>query len=156
VNEVEASVVVPVEPLAAFELFTRDVDRWWRPGPRYWGSRTRGHRFEPWVGGRFVVVHDLETGDGHELGRIEVWKPGRLLRFTWRQGNWRPDEVTWVEVSFERAGDGTRVRLRHFGFDAIESEVGWDVGYAAGWRELLGHYAEAVVPVASDRRAAQR
>jgi hypothetical protein len=43
-------------------------------------------------------------------------------------------------VSFEPDDMGTRVELRHYGFDAITSEVGCDVGYAAGWRELLGHY----------------
>jgi uncharacterized protein YndB with AHSA1/START domain len=144
VNEVEVSVDVPIPPLEAFELFTSGIDEWWRPGPRYWGSRTLGHRFEPWFGGRLIVVHDRETGQGYELGRIEAWEPGTLLRFTWRQPNWLPHEVTWIDVVFAAAHGGTRVTLRHYGFDAIESDVGCDVGYAAGWRELLGHYAESV------------
>jgi hypothetical protein len=96
-------------------------------------------------------VRDRETGEGPELGRVEVWEPGERLLFTWRQPNWRPDEVTRVEVRFEHEADGTRVTLRHFGFDAVTSEIGCDVGYAAGWRELLAGYA-GFVPTASFER----
>jgi uncharacterized protein YndB with AHSA1/START domain len=72
----------------------------------------------------------------------------RLL-FTWRQPNWDAHELTRVEVLFEPEAAGTRVTLRHFGFDGIRSEVGCDVGYAHGWRELLDGYAEVggAVPV---------
>jgi uncharacterized protein YndB with AHSA1/START domain len=140
VNEVEAAVTVPVAPAEAFELFTRDVDRWWRRGERYGGSSVVGHRFEPWIGGRFVqVLHDRDT----ELGRIVVWEPPSRVAFSWRQGNWRPDEVTRIEVTFTPVSGGTQVLLRHFGFDGIESQVGCEIGYSAGWAELLGWFAEA-------------
>jgi uncharacterized protein YndB with AHSA1/START domain len=141
VNEVQAEVVVPVPPARAFAYFTADVDRWWRRGERYGGPDVVGHRFEPWVGGRFLQLF----ADGESaLGQIVAWEPPRLLAFSWRQRNWEPGEATEVEVTFEQEGAGTRVLLRHHGFDGITSDVGCDVGYRAGWAELLGWLGEAI------------
>lgn len=141
-NEARAEVTVEASPERAFELFTRDVDHWWRRGERYGGPDVLGHRFEPWVGGRFIQV--LADREG-ALGEITVWDPPRRIVFSWRQGNWEPDEVTHVEVTFTPATSGTRVALRHYGFDSVRSQVGCDVGYQAGWEELLGWYADALV-----------
>jgi uncharacterized protein YndB with AHSA1/START domain len=140
-NEVRAEISVPVPRERAFVLFTADVDRWWRPGERYGGPDVLGHRFEPWVGGRFVEqLADRER----ELGRITAWSPPERLAFSWRQSNWRPDESTEVAVSFEQVDGGTRVCLRHHGFDGVSSDVGCEVPYSVGWRELLGWFNDAV------------
>jgi uncharacterized protein YndB with AHSA1/START domain len=141
VDEVEAEVVVDVEPGRAFELFTSGVDKWWRRGEKYGGVGVLGHRFDPYVGGEFTqILEDREA----PLGHITVWEPPSRLVFTWRQGNWRPDEATEVEVTFAGTGDGaTRVVLRHRGFDRITSDIGCDVGYRAGWAELLSWFGEA-------------
>jgi uncharacterized protein YndB with AHSA1/START domain len=141
VNEVRASVTVPVSQERAFDLFTRDVDRWWRRGERYGGADVVGHRFDPGVGGRFVQV--LANGEA-PLGDILVWEPPRRLAFSWRQKNWLPDEITRVEVTFAPADGGTEVVLRHHGFAQVKSDVGCDVGYAAGWTELVGWYGDAI------------
>lgn len=61
-----------------------------------------------------------------------------------RQCNWRSDEVTEVEVRFEAVAEGTRVRLRHHGFDSITSDVGCEVGYETGRHELLGWYSQSI------------
>jgi uncharacterized protein YndB with AHSA1/START domain len=140
-NEVQAAVRVPVAPSRAFELFTANVDVWWRKGERYGGTAVLGHRFDPYVGGQFVQI--LQDRDA-PLGDILDWDPPRLLRFTWRQSNWLPDEVTYVEVTFTPDADGTRVLLRHEGFDDVNSDIGCDVGYRAGWAELMGWFAESV------------
>jgi uncharacterized protein YndB with AHSA1/START domain len=141
VNEVEATVVVAADPARAFALFTDEVDRWWRRGERYGGPEVTGHRFEGHVGGRFL---ELSGGAEKPLGFITVWDPPARLAFTWRQGNWTPGEVTEVMVTFAAEDGGTRVTLRHRGFARIVSEVGCEVGYAAGWRELLGWYRESI------------
>jgi hypothetical protein len=47
-----------------------------------------GHRFEPWLGGRFL---EIAANAEHELGRITIWEPPGRLEFSWRQGNWAPD-----------------------------------------------------------------
>jgi uncharacterized protein YndB with AHSA1/START domain len=141
VNEVEATVLVATDPARAFTLFTDEVDRWWRRGERYGGPEVTGHRFEGHVGGRFL---ELSEEAEHALGFVTVWEPPSRLAFTWRQGNWTPGEVTEVMVTFAAEDGGTRVTLRHRGFARIVSEVGCEVGYAAGWRELLGWYRESI------------
>jgi uncharacterized protein YndB with AHSA1/START domain len=141
VNEVRATVVVAADPARAFTLFTDDVDRWWRRGERYGGPEVTGHRFEGRVGGRFL---ELSEETENALGVITVWDPPDRLAFTWRQSNWTPGEVTEVAITFVAEDGGTRVTLRHRGFARIVSEVGCEVGYAAGWRELLGWFEESI------------
>jgi hypothetical protein len=42
------SVSVAVPQALAFEVFTREVDRWWRQGPRFRiAGRRRGRRVDP-------------------------------------------------------------------------------------------------------------
>jgi uncharacterized protein YndB with AHSA1/START domain len=138
VNEVRAEVTVNASPEEAFTLFTEHVDAWWRRGERYGGTDVVGHRFDAGVGGGFFeVLADRE----HELGRITIWEPPHRLAFSWRQGNWAPDETTEVEITFTASASGTTVALRHHGFERIRSDIGCDVGYADGWSELLGWFA---------------
>jgi len=143
-----AAVEVPCDPDAAFEVFTAQIGTWWRRGTRYWNDAAGGKelRFEPYVGGRLVEVHDLETGEGFEIGRVLAWEPGKRLVFTWRQDDWGPSEFTEVEVRFEAAGNGTRVTVEHGGWDRVPSAgAGVSEGYGQGWAELLGFYARAAV-----------
>lgn len=116
-DSVVVTTLVAVDPATAFEVFTEDVDRWWKRGPRYRVSGDRRLCFEPGVGGRLVVYQ--ESGGAHELGRILVWKPADRLVFEWRARNFEPDQVTEVDVRFEPADRGTRVTLEHRGWDGL-------------------------------------
>jgi uncharacterized protein YndB with AHSA1/START domain len=141
-----AAVEVPCDPEKAFDIFTRDIRTWWKRGTRYWNDAARGRelRFEPHAGGRLLEVHDLETGQGFEIGRVLAWEPGKRLVFTWRQDDWDPSESTEVEVRFEPAGSGTRVTVEHGGWDHVPSAgPGMSEGYGQGWAELLAFYAQA-------------
>src|SRR5205807_4756936 len=40
-NAVTATVEVAVDPATAFEVFTEEIDRWWRPGPIDWYDSVR-------------------------------------------------------------------------------------------------------------------
>jgi uncharacterized protein YndB with AHSA1/START domain len=143
-----ATVEVPCDPDTAFDIFTRDIGAWWKRGTRYWNDSAQGRelRFEPQVGGRLLEVHDLETGEGFEIGRVLAWEPGKRLVFTWRQDNWGPTETTDVEVRFEPSGSGTLVTVEHGGWDRVPSAgPGISEGYGQGWAELLGFYAQAAV-----------
>ena len=140
-NEVRAEVTVQASPERAFEIFTTEIDRWWHRGERYGGLDVTGHVLEPGVGGRLLEL----TADGErELGRVVTWEPPHRLAFTWRQSNWLTHELTAVEVTFHACDRGTRVLLRHNGFEAVRSQVGCDVGYEAGWAELLSWYASCL------------
>ena len=73
--------------------------------------------FEPGVGGRFV--ERSPNGEVFEVGKIHAWEPGSRLTFDWRLRNFRPDETTEVEITFEKISDGTRVTIEHRGWDTL-------------------------------------
>jgi uncharacterized protein YndB with AHSA1/START domain len=139
-----AEVLVEATPEHAFAIFTDEIALWWRTGTPYWNDAERGHsvRIEPGVGGRFVEVYDSETGEGFEVGRVTAWEPGRRLALTWTQVGWPEGVATDIEVTFEPAAEGTRVRLEHTGFERVPDAASFIGGYAAGWKDLLGWFAE--------------
>ncbi len=118
---VSVSIDVEVEPDVAFEVFTRELDAWWRRGPRfrfiapYAGTM----RLEPGVGGRLLHVQDEAAGRVFVVGHIEVWEPPGRFALTWRLPNFAPEQVTHVEVCFEPVADGTRVSVTHSGWDSV-------------------------------------
>ena len=81
---IRSSVDVPVDPATAFAVFTEEIDCWWIQGAINFHDTTRAiaKRIEPGVGGRILEVYDEESGDGLELGRITVWRPGEQLAWT--------------------------------------------------------------------------
>ena len=106
-RSVTSSVEVPLDPSAAFDVFTQELDSWWVPGPINFhdSSRAYANRMEPGVGGRIVEVYDEATGDGLELARMTVWEPG--ARLGWKS---TLDDVE-IEVRFEPSEQGTVVRV---------------------------------------------
>jgi uncharacterized protein YndB with AHSA1/START domain len=124
--QARVSVQVGVPPARAFEVFTREVDRWWRRGMqfRHAGSRRNIILIEPGVGGR--LFESIEGADGRshviELGAVEVWEPPSRLQLRWRNATFAAGEWTTVEVLFAPAGDGTRVTVMHRDWDAIRAD----------------------------------
>lgn len=144
-----AEVVVEAQPGEAFRIFTDEIGLWWRRNTPYWNDAERGLtvRIEPFVGGRFVEVYDLGTGEGFEVGRVTVWEPGARVRFTWHQIGWAESVATDVDLVFEPVGDGshTRVVLEHSGFERVgPAGEQFRAGYGGGWTTVLGWYAERV------------
>ncbi|RZS38901.1 activator of Hsp90 ATPase-like protein [Herbihabitans rhizosphaerae] len=132
---VRASVEVAVDPAEAFRVFTEEIDSWYRVD-RYTVldyRRTKEIAFEPWVGGRFLDVHDEHTREGVEMGRITAWEPGRRLSFVDMKG-------TEIEVTFASADTGTTVTIEHRGLARLAPA---DPARRYGWRVLLPWYASA-------------
>jgi uncharacterized protein YndB with AHSA1/START domain len=123
-DRIKVTTVLAVDPATAFEIFTEEVDAWWKHGPRYRFSvhRKGVMRFEPGVGGRLVEEYDGAVGDLFEVGRVLEWKPAECLAFEWRGRNFEPGQVTRVEIRFEAVEAGTRVTLEHRGWDALPSD----------------------------------
>jgi uncharacterized protein YndB with AHSA1/START domain len=119
------SVSVAVPPEVAFEIFTNEIDRWWRRGIkfRHAGRRSGFIRLEPHVGGRLFESIDGERGPQvFEVGRVNAWDPPRLLAFSWRNANFAAEEETSVEVSFSATVQGTIVRVTHRGWASLRAD----------------------------------
>jgi uncharacterized protein YndB with AHSA1/START domain len=119
-DNVVVTTRVAVAPETAFEIFTVEIDAWWRHGPRFRPGFTRKSvmRIEPGIGGRLLETYD-DGGDPVELGRISLWEPGARLVLDFRAQNFLPGQVTEVEIRFEPELDGTRVTLEHRGWSQI-------------------------------------
>jgi len=161
-DRARVEVFVAVERAVAFDVFTREIDLWWRRGPKYRvsGKRPGVLQFEPRAGGRlFETIGSGTSTRLHEIGTVRVWDPPARLVFEWRGVNFRPGESTEVEVVFEEARDGTRVRLTHTGFAALRPDHPVRHGLAGAdfvrfiglwWGELLSSFREHGTPPAPD------
>lgn len=120
-----ATVFVAVSPETAFDVFTREIDLWWRQGARFRiaGRRRGALAFEPGLGGRLFETFELPAGARtFEVGRVVAWDPPRGLELEWRGVNFKPHEKTRVEVSFRPSGTGTLVSVHHTGFAALPDD----------------------------------
>lgn len=126
-DDAHVEIEVDVEPATAFDVFTRDIAAWWRRDRSLWQD-TGELRFEPGVGGR-LLLRDTE------VGRISAWEPGPRLAFSYGPPGGDPDDRTDVEVRFEAIEHGTRVVLRHGGWQK-QSWAGQLAGFA---RHSLEH-----------------
>lgn len=118
-SKVFIALRVKATPERAFEAFTAEIGRWWRPNPLFQTTpRDPGLlAFEPGEGGR--LTETLKNGKVFEIGRIRAWQPPDRLVFSYRQANFPPDLETEVEVRFEPVGEETRVSVEHRGFDRV-------------------------------------
>ena len=123
VVKVQTFVRVPVRE--AFDVFTLELDAWWRRGPRYRvGGKQEGPlHLEPRLGGRVFQQYGAAGSSLHEMGTITAWDPPGHFAFTWRGINFAPgDPSTTVEVWFVQGEDGTRVTLEHRGFASLRPD----------------------------------
>ena len=118
------SVSVAVAQATAFDVFTREIDLWWRRGPRFrFGRRPGMLSFETSLGGRLFESFPSESGTHViEVGRVTVWEPPSRLVFTWRNVNFADDESTEVEVLFAPTDTGTLVTVQHRGWGALRAD----------------------------------
>lgn len=124
-DQARVSVLVEVEPEAAFRIFTEDIDLWWRRGIPY---RVAGKgqgvlRLEPGLGGRLFESIDSPSGVRTvDFGRVTAWEPPARLVLEWRNVNFAPSERTEVEVTFAPSPSGTLVTVVHRGWAAIRPD----------------------------------
>ena len=111
---VRVTVYVEVDPATAFQVFTDEIDTWYRRGPHNFFDPVRAVsvRFEPAVGGRLLEVYDETSGDAREMGRVIAWEPGSRLML-------RDAKDTDIELTFEAHGNQTKVTLEHRGLERL-------------------------------------
>ena len=121
-DSASATVFVAVPPDVAWDVFTTEIDLWWRTGPRYRIAGRRAGRlcFETGPSGRLFETFETESGSHtFEVGRVTAWEPPARLEMEWRVVNFAPGEKTFVTVLFAPSRDGTLVTVRHRGFAAL-------------------------------------
>ena len=125
-SRVIVALRVKANATRAFEVFTREINAWWRPNQLFQFTRRSPGvlAIEPpdvnGEGGRFTET--LANGKVFEIGKIKVWAPGEKLVLGWRQASFAPGQDTEVEVTFEPVGDETRVTVEHRGWDTVPAE----------------------------------
>ena len=148
-SSVLVSLRVSAPPGRAFDVFTGEIGRWWRPNAlfRFTGNPPGTLVFEP--GPEGALIETSPTGEVFEIGRMTVWEPGVRLAFSWRQESFAPGQLTHVEVRFEPVGDETRITIEHRGWDAVPPEHVARHGFpndiflrrhAEWWQMLLSSY----------------
>ena len=143
------SVLVPLAPEAAFELFTDRFDSWWPKEGHHVSEHSVEVVLEAREGGRWF--ERAEDGAECDWGFVrEVDRPHRIL-LAWQlnpQFDFDPDpaKATEVEVTFRAHEGGTRVTLEHRGFE-VHGESGAamreSVGSDGGWASLLATYRDS-------------
>jgi uncharacterized protein YndB with AHSA1/START domain len=150
-DAVTTSVLVPLAPDGAFELFVDRFDTWWPKDSHHIADADAADVIlEPHQGGRWY--ERAEDGAECDWGRVlEIEHPSRILLAWQLTPEWKfdPDraKATHVEVTFDaEEGRGTRVTLTHSGFE-VHGEPGAamreSVGGDGGWRSLMELYENA-------------
>lgn len=133
---------VPIEPVAAFDLFTARIGEWWPTATHsISGDEVTAVRFEGRVGGRVVET----SRDGSEVPWADVlaWDPPRRLVVSWHP-NPNPVAASTLEVRFEPVEGGTEVVLEHRGWEEFGVK-GRELreNYQSGWDAVLAPYETA-------------
>jgi uncharacterized protein YndB with AHSA1/START domain len=149
-DAVTSSVLVPLAPEAAFELFVDRFGEWWPKDSHHIADADAAEVFlDARPGGRWYE----RAVDGAECdwGRVlDMDRPHRILLAWQLTPEWKfdpdPKKATQVEVTFDAEENGTRVTLTHTGFE-VHGEAGAamreSVGGDGGWTQLMDLYKNA-------------
>lgn len=138
---VRQSVEVPLEPAAAFELFTTGIARWWPIRTHFSRGPVETLIFDGREGGDLKEV--CTDGVVVTYGRVLVWQPPSRVVISWFVS---PElgAPTEVEVRFTATEAGCRVDLEHRGFEAHGEARGRKErdSYAGGWPGVLALFGQ--------------
>jgi uncharacterized protein YndB with AHSA1/START domain len=137
---VRKSIRVRLEPAAAFDLFTRQLARWWPLAQHSCaGADAVDVEFEPRAGG--TVFERTRAGERHVWGTLLDWEPPHRFAMTWHPGV-EPAKATRLAVEFVAARDGgTEVNLVHDRWEARDESA--RRSYDGGWEGVLARFVAA-------------
>lgn len=130
-------------PAHAFDVWTRQLGRWWPKDHSVTGDPGLSIVLEPFVRGR--IYERTPDGAEHDWGEITLWEPPSRFGYLWHLRQDRAD-ATEVEVRFAALPDGrARVEIEHRGWERLGAR-GPDLRNrtTAGWNGLLPHYVAAL------------
>jgi uncharacterized protein YndB with AHSA1/START domain len=137
---IEKSVVVSVPVEEAFRVFTEGIHTWWP---------LRTHAIDPKTAETVILegqkggrMFERTPAGEHVWGTVVTWEPPSRIGYTWHPG--REEETAQeVEILFTPEGDGTRVDLRHWGWEKFGDRMeGVVADYDEGWDLVIGKYVE--------------
>jgi uncharacterized protein YndB with AHSA1/START domain len=145
------SVVVPLEPAQAFQLFTARFGSWWPLATHSVGQADAvSVSFPSEVGGS--IIETSNDGSTSTWGTVSEWSPPTVVRFSWHAGQ-SEETAGEVEVRFDSdGGTGTVVILTHSGWERRPDGAAARRGYGTGWDPVLA----AVVVLSVDEARALR
>jgi uncharacterized protein YndB with AHSA1/START domain len=144
---VRKSVTVALPPDRAFDLFARQMGRWWLPSHSLAPSGQAQVVVEPRAGGRWYELG--KGGEQCDWGEVAVWDPPGRLVLLWRLSAdfaFDPALHTEVEVTFTPERGGTRLDLEHRCLDnygAAATRMHGTFDSPNGWGGLVAAYAAA-------------
>jgi uncharacterized protein YndB with AHSA1/START domain len=142
VPPLEKSIHVPCAPSRAFQAFTAEIGQWWPLATHSVAQdQARNVTIEPRAGGR--VFETDAAGGQSDWGEVLEWAPPHRFAMSWHPGR-APASGQIVALTFVAEGGGTRVTLRHRGWESLGADAGKiRDSYDSGWDSVLaGRYAE--------------
>jgi len=139
-ERVVVSTFVEVSPGDAFELFTREIDLWWKRSPRY--RRMPGQAGTlSFVGEPPLQLIEKDGAGTVVLGKVLAWEAGKRVAFEWHGGELTEADQTHVEVRFDAQRGGTRVTLEHRGLGSLPSQHAARHGFSGeAFEAMLGYF----------------
>ena len=144
---VQRQVRVALPPARAFELFTRQMGRWWPfRGHSCFDAEACDVLFDGRVGG--AVTELARDGRRMAWGVLVEWQPPNGFAMRWHPGL-DAAEATLLRVRFTAAADGgTEVAIHHSGWEArgaaaAEKRDQYDQGWPAVLAVFAGYAAQA-------------
>jgi hypothetical protein len=138
-------IEVALAPADAFDLFTRQIARWW-PLAQYCCSEGGALDvvFDQGLGGQ--VVESGRDGEQHLWGTVTAWDPPRAFAMSWPPAR-LPEQSTQVSVEFRDAAPGRcEVVLTHGGWEALgaDAQKSRDA-YEGGWVAVMDLFQQATL-----------
>lgn len=139
---------VPLDPDAAFALFTDRMGDWWPTASHsVAGDGVTEIRFQGRLGGRVVEVTD--DGDEHSWADVTAWDPPHRFVLSWHPSP-APVAASDLEVTFTAADDATVVRLVHTGWERFGDRAeDLRENYRDGWDHVLAPYVATATSTAN-------
>ena len=129
------AATVKVPPARAFALFAGDLARWWPLAQFHTGPDPVDCTIEPQVGGR--VYERAKDGKVSVWGQVLAYEPPHRLSFSWLVGLSTETEQL-IDIRFTAEGGGTRVELRHSGWERLgDAAAALRERYDSGWGTLI-------------------
>lgn len=136
---IEKTMQVPLQPQHAFELFTERMTTWWPLASHSLSQSTEAKLSFPKAKGE-QIVETAPDGTKHIWGELQESDPPHRLLFSFHPGQ-DAKTAPIVEVRFTADGDGTRVDLRHTGWEKLGDKAEETMShYNNGWVGVLGAY----------------